>query len=46
MELSSIIKPEAVKLVSTVSSKKRLMQDLGELAQAREIEKAHKPEVN
>lgn len=34
MELSSIIKPEAVKLVSMVSSKKRLLQDLGELAQA------------
>lgn len=34
MELSSIIKPEAVKLVSMVSSKKRLLQDLGELAHA------------
>ncbi len=32
MELSSILKPSAVKVVSTVSSKKRLFQDLGDVA--------------
>ncbi|MCP3970787.1 MAG: PTS transporter subunit EIIA [Rhodobacteraceae bacterium] len=32
MELSSIIRPEAIRLVSNVTSKKRLFQDLGELA--------------
>jgi len=31
MELSSILKPSAVKVVSTVSSKKRLFQDLGDV---------------
>ncbi len=34
MELSSILKPEAVKVLSAVSSKKRLFQDIGELAEA------------
>lgn len=32
MELSSILKPQAVKAVGTMSSKKRLFQDLGEVA--------------
>ncbi len=32
MQLSTILKPEAVKVLSTVSSKKRLFQDVGELA--------------
>ncbi|WP_371170110.1 PTS sugar transporter subunit IIA [Aliiroseovarius sp. 2305UL8-7] len=32
MELSSILMPSAVKVVSTVSSKKRLFQDLGDIA--------------
>lgn len=32
MELSSIIQPDAVKMVSAVTSKKRLMQDLGDIA--------------
>lgn len=32
MELSSILDPSAVKVVSTVSSKKRLFQDLGSIA--------------
>lgn len=32
MELSEIIRPEAIRLVTTVTSKKRLFQDLGELA--------------
>jgi len=32
MELSNILKPEAIRVVSTVTSKKRLFQDLGELA--------------
>ncbi|KCV82466.1 PTS transporter subunit IIA-like nitrogen-regulatory protein PtsN [Actibacterium atlanticum] len=32
MELSSILKPEAVKVFGTLSSKKRLFQDLGEIA--------------
>ncbi|GHF02779.1 PTS lactose transporter subunit IIC [Aliiroseovarius zhejiangensis] len=31
MELSSILKPSAVKVASTVSSKKRLFQDLGDV---------------
>lgn len=33
MELSRILKPEAVKVFGTLSSKKRLFQDLGEIAQ-------------
>ncbi|WP_212522849.1 PTS sugar transporter subunit IIA [Actibacterium sp. MT2.3-13A] len=32
MELSSILKPEAVKAIGTMSSKKRLFQHLGEVA--------------
>ncbi|MFY9209737.1 MAG: PTS sugar transporter subunit IIA [Aestuariivita sp.] len=32
MELSRILKPEGVKVLSTVSSKKRLFQDIGDLA--------------
>ncbi|MFY0682046.1 MAG: PTS sugar transporter subunit IIA [Thalassovita sp.] len=32
MEISSILKPEAVKIVSSASSKKRLLHDLGDLA--------------
>jgi len=32
MQLSTILKPEAVKVLSTVSSKKRLFQDVGDLA--------------
>ena len=32
MNLSNILKPEAVKVVSSASSKKRLLQDLGDLA--------------
>lgn len=32
MELSSILRPAAVKVVANVSSKKRLFQDLGEIA--------------
>ncbi len=32
MELSSIVSPSAIKIVNAVSSKKRLFQDLGELA--------------
>jgi PTS system nitrogen regulatory IIA component len=32
MELSSILKPSAVKVISKTSSKKRLFQDLGETA--------------
>lgn len=32
MDLSSILKPEAVKVVANVTSKKRLFQDLGEVA--------------
>ncbi|SMX46827.1 PTS sugar transporter subunit IIA [Actibacterium lipolyticum] len=32
MELSSILRPEAVKVFGTLSSKKRLFQDLGEMA--------------
>lgn len=34
MELSTILKPEAVKVLSAVSSKKRLFQDIGDLAEA------------
>lgn len=34
MELSSILKPEAVKAIGTMSSKKRLFQHLGEVAAA------------
>jgi PTS system nitrogen regulatory IIA component len=32
MDLSSILKPEAVKVITNVTSKKRLFQDLGEVA--------------
>lgn len=32
MELSSILKPEAVKVFGTLTSKKRLFQDLGDIA--------------
>lgn len=32
MQLSSILRPQAVKVLSAASSKKRLFQDLGELA--------------
>lgn len=32
MELSSILKPEAIKVFSAVSSKKRLFQEIGDLA--------------
>ncbi|SDI76690.1 PTS sugar transporter subunit IIA [Lutimaribacter saemankumensis] len=32
MQLSTILKPEAVKVVSSASSKKRLLHDLGDLA--------------
>ena len=31
MELAKLLKPEAVKVVNAASSKKRLMQDIGEL---------------
>lgn len=34
MELSSILKPEAVKVLSTASSKKRLLNELGDIASA------------
>ena len=34
MDLSTILKPEAVKVVSTASSKKRLFQQLGEAAES------------
>ncbi len=34
MQLSTILNPEAVKVLSTVSSKKRLFQDIGDLAEA------------
>lgn len=34
MELSSILKPEAVRVVSAASSKKRLLHEMGELANA------------
>lgn len=33
MELTDILKPEAVKVLSAASSKKRLFQDIGDLAQ-------------
>ncbi|MBL4768375.1 MAG: PTS sugar transporter subunit IIA [Rhodobacteraceae bacterium] len=33
MELTSILKPEAVKVLSSASSKKRLFQEIGDLAQ-------------
>ncbi len=33
MELSTILRPEAVKVLSTVSSKKRLFQDIADLAE-------------
>ena len=32
MELSSILKPEAVKVISAASSKKRLLNEMGEIA--------------
>ncbi|WP_372610344.1 PTS sugar transporter subunit IIA [Aquicoccus sp.] len=32
MELSNILKPEAVKVISTASSKKRLLHEIGEIA--------------
>lgn len=32
MDLSTLIKPDAVKVLSTVTSKKRLFQDLGDIA--------------
>lgn len=34
MDLTSILKPEAVKVIANVTSKKRLFQDLGEAASA------------
>ncbi|KAA0909802.1 PTS sugar transporter subunit IIA [Aquicoccus porphyridii] len=34
MELSSILKAEAVKVISTASSKKRLLHEMGEIASA------------
>ena len=34
MELFNLLKPEAVKVISTVSSKKRLLHSIGELAQS------------
>lgn len=34
MQILSILKPEAVKIVSSISSKKRLLHDLGDLAAA------------
>ncbi|QBF34073.1 PTS sugar transporter subunit IIA [Thalassococcus sp. S3] len=34
MNLSDILKPEAVKVLSAVSSKKRLFQDIGELVES------------
>jgi len=34
MELSSLLKSDAIRIVSTVSSKKRLLQSIGELAEA------------
>jgi PTS system nitrogen regulatory IIA component len=34
MQLASILKPSAVKVLATVTSKKRLFQDLGEIAAA------------
>ena len=32
MQLSSILKPVAIKVISTASSKKRLFQEIGDLA--------------
>ena len=34
MELFELVRPEAIKIVNTVTSKKRLFQDIGELANA------------
>ncbi|TCP40222.1 PTS sugar transporter subunit IIA [Rhodovulum marinum] len=34
MQLSTLLKPEAVRVLSTMSSKKRLFQELGEVAHA------------
>ncbi|MCY4304264.1 MAG: PTS sugar transporter subunit IIA [Aestuariivita sp.] len=34
MELSSILKPEAIKVLAGISSKKRLFQNIGELAES------------
>ncbi|GLT08653.1 PTS sugar transporter subunit IIA [Sulfitobacter sp. PR48] len=34
MELAKLLKPEAVKVVNAASSKKRLMQDLGDLVES------------
>ncbi|MCF6444552.1 PTS sugar transporter subunit IIA [Nereida sp. MMG025] len=34
MDLSTILKPEAVKVVSAISSKKRLFHDLGDIAES------------
>ena len=34
MELSRLLKPEAVKVLSAVSSKKRLFQDIGDLSES------------
>ncbi|MEZ5714622.1 MAG: PTS sugar transporter subunit IIA [Paracoccaceae bacterium] len=34
MELSSILKPEAVRVISAASSKKRLLNEIGDLAQS------------
>ena len=34
MKLSEILKPEAIKVVASASSKKRLLHDIGELAQS------------
>jgi PTS system nitrogen regulatory IIA component len=34
MQLSTILKPEAIKVISSASSKKRLLHDLGDLAEA------------
>lgn len=34
MQLSTILRPEAVKVLASVSSKKRLFQEIGDLAQA------------
>ncbi|MGR3627741.1 MAG: PTS lactose transporter subunit IIC, partial [Sulfitobacter sp.] len=33
MDFGKLLKPEAVKVLTSASSKKRLMQDIGELAQ-------------
>ena len=34
MHLSTLLKPEAVKVLSAASSKKRLLQEIGEVAQS------------